>query len=114
MYLYVAEWQCDPVICYSGAFAGVCRVELIKPSEAPGLCRAPAHPPVSPSPGVNFDNFGYRRTDEKEQGHFVGCQKEKTYKHWLNATLNSWVKPLVGKIHLDIFYSEIWIYLNKQ
>lgn len=58
MYLYVAEWQFDPVIYYISAFAGVCRVELMKPSEAPGLCRALATP-VSPFPGLRFDNLGY-------------------------------------------------------
>lgn len=44
MYLHVAVWRCDPVIHYSGAYG----VELIKLSEARGLCMAPATPCLPP------------------------------------------------------------------
>lgn len=65
-------WQCDPVIHYTSAFAGVHEVELIKSSDALELCRAPAIPCL-PSPEVHL---AAHSTHTQQQGHFIECQKE--------------------------------------
>lgn len=56
MYLYMAVWGCDSVIHYRIAFAGVCGVELIQPSEALEFCWALATPTL-PSLGCTLINL---------------------------------------------------------
>lgn len=93
MYLYVAGLS-DPLIHYSGAFAGVYGAALIKQAEPWGgktselgspqgpapPSNTPTPPMASPSPGVHFDKLGYTHTHtyigEEEKGHSMGYQKE--------------------------------------
>lgn len=97
MYLYVAVWWCDPVIHYSRAFSGVCGVELIKPSETLGLCRAPATPrPRPPLLGCTLMNLAAYTHRWKRARSFHRMPKES---HG-NANLPN-VKILRGTVCLQ-------------
>lgn len=74
-------WQCDPVIHYRGAFAGICGVELIKPTNAPRALQGTSY---SPSPEGHFSKLGYAQTDdEEEEGHLIDCLKESLQNAYL-------------------------------